>query len=138
MKAANPRVGALLAAAICAVIGAACIAVDRASASTEQAQAILNQVTFPTPDPLAILEIDTLGNILVPVVADAVVTDDGEGKPHVAGPDIRGSRCSQSVHAIMLRTDGPFTVVCLPREYGLYERLHGRPAPTGAEEGEED
>lgn len=97
---------------------------------------ILDQVEFPDADPLTALEIDPLGNVLMAVEADAVVTHDGgDGGPMVAGPDIRGSRCARSVHAVAKRSKGKaFTVVCLPREYGLYERMNGRPAPTDPEE----
>lgn len=97
--------------------------------------AIVEQVTFPKPDPIAMLEVDQLGNILLPVQADAVVTHDGGADgPMIAGHDIRGSRCAQSVFSAMARTDSEFTVICLPREYGLYERMHGRAAPTSEPE----
>lgn len=104
----------------------------------KSAEEILNQVQFPPPDPLGSLpEIDTLGNILLSVEADAVVTHDGgPDGPTVAGMDIRGSRCSRSVYSVMVRSpSGPWTVICLPREYGLYERMNGRPAPGYDAEG---
>lgn len=93
----------------------------------------LDSAPFPKPG-LALIEVDPYGNILIPTVADAVVTDDGSGEPVIAGADIRGSRCARSVAAALDRTDGPVTIVCLPREYGLYERMNGRPAPGEPEE----
>ena len=43
----------------------------------------------------------------------------------VIGMDIRGSRCSRSVYSVMERSPaGPWTVICLPREFGLYDKLH--------------
>lgn len=90
---------------------------------------ILNQVELPR-EPIALIEVDELGNVLIPVQADALITHDGgPDGPMVSGMDIRGSRCARSVDSAMARTDGPFTVVCLPREYGLYERMNGRQAP---------
>ena len=96
--------------------------------------AVVDQVKFPKPDPIALLEVDQLWNILLPVQSDAVVTHDGdpESGPMIAGPDIRGSRCARSAYAASKRARGEsWTVVCLPREYGLYERMNGRPAPSG-------
>lgn len=97
------------------------------------AESVLDQVQFPPPDPLHWMpEIDTLGNILLSVEADAVVTyDGGPDGPVIAGMDIRGSRCSRSVYSVMTRSAGPWTVICLPREFGLYERMNGR-SPPGA------
>lgn len=108
---------------------------DQASARTsrEEAEDILDQVRFPKPG-LALMEIDNYGNILLPVQADALVTHDGVGEPLITGMDLRGSRCARSVEHAMRATDGPFTVVCLPREYGLYERMNGRPAPSPDEQ----
>lgn len=99
----------------------------------EDASTILRQVTFQR-EPIALMEVDPLGNVLIPVQADALVTHDGVGTPEVAGMDIRGTRCARSVEAIMNRTDGAFTVVCLPREYRLYNRMCGiesRPPEDG-------
>lgn len=106
----------------------------RVSDSLQRAEAamILEQVTFPKP-PMALIEIDHLGNILIPAVADAVVTHDGVGDPAITGENIDGTRCARSVASALSRTDGPVTIVCLPREYGLYERMNGRPAPGGGE-----
>ena len=88
-------------------------------------------MAFPQPKPLDSVEVDILGNILIPVQADALVTHDGgPDGPVIAGADIRGSRCSRSVESVMSRTSGEFTVVCLPREFGLYERIKGLPLPT--------
>lgn len=89
---------------------------------------IIRQVKFPKPG-LALMEVDNYGNVIIPAHADALVTHDGVGTPEIAGMDIRGSRCARSVDYAMSQTDGPFSVICLPREYGLYERMNGRPAP---------
>lgn len=99
---------------------------------SDEPEAILDQVHFPPPEPLSqILEIDILGNIIVAIEADAVVTHDGgPDGPIIAGMDIRGSRCSRSVFSVMARSAGPWTVICLPREFGLYERVNALP-PLG-------
>lgn len=102
-------------------------ALEKGHAQAADAEAILDQVTFPPENPLGWLpEIDELGNILLAVEVDAIVVHDGgTGGPEVVGMDIRGSRCSRSVYSVMARSPkGPWTVVCLPREFGLYEKLH--------------
>jgi hypothetical protein len=120
------------------VVASACLATGAARpGGIIEAEALepVDRLGLWPKKPLGLLEVDTYGNLLLPTVADATVTFDGagEGEPEVSGTDIHGSRCARSVFDVMERTDGPFTVVCLPREYGLYERIHGRPAPAEGE-----
>ena len=91
---------------------------------------VLEQIDFPKPTP-PLMWVDERGNVLLPVVADAVVTYDGGSDPMIAASveaaAQHGSRCIQSLRAAMVQYDGPLSVVCLPREYDLHGKMIGEP-----------
>ena len=100
------------------------------------ASAILDQVRFSKP-PIGPVEVDTRGNILVTEVSEYHVTFE-PGSPAEADAEKladealgAGTPCALSFREARQRTDGPFTLLCMPASFNLYNRLNP-PIPTPA------
>lgn len=81
--------------------------------------------------------VDQRGNLVFPVVADAlVIVPSAESEPLAVTSDglPLGSRCTRSVLAAMANYEAPLSVICLPREFGLQHRMLGdNPPPAEGE-----